>query len=145
MFKTIAIGCDHAAYEYKEKLREYLQKQGYTVLNMGTDSTESCDYPIYANKVCDKVISKEADCGILICGTGIGMSMAANKRKGIRDAVCGDLKSSEFTSLHNDANVLCMGARLLSYELCEEIAKKFLETDFMGGKHKVRIDMFEPA
>jgi ribose 5-phosphate isomerase B len=81
MFKTIAIGCDHAAYEYKEKLRESLQKQGYTVLNMGTDSTESCDYPVYANKVCDRVISKEADCGILICGTGIGMSMAANKHK----------------------------------------------------------------
>ncbi|MBR2199093.1 MAG: ribose 5-phosphate isomerase B [Fibrobacter sp.] len=145
MFKTIAIGCDHAAVEYKDKLRAYLEGQGYTVLNMGTDSTESCDYPIYANKVCDKVVSKEADCGILICGTGIGMSMAANKRKGIRAAVCGDLKSSEFTRLHNNANVLCMGARIISYELCEEIAKKFLETEFMGGKHKVRIDMFEPG
>ena len=120
-----------------------LKEQGYNVLNMGTDSTESCDYPIYANKVCDKVVSKEADCGILICGTGIGMSMAANKHKGIRAAVCGDLKSSEFTRLHNDANVLCMGARIISYELCEQITKKFLETDFMGGKHKVRIDMFE--
>ena len=139
MFKTIAIGCDHAAVEYKDKLRAYLEGQGYTVLNMGTDSTESCDYPIYANKVCDKVVSKEADCGILICGTGIGMSMAANKRA----AVCGDLKSSEFTRLHNNANVLCMGARIISYELCEEIAKKFLETEFMGGKHKKRIDMFE--
>jgi ribose 5-phosphate isomerase B len=145
MFKTIAIGCDHAAYEYKEKLREYLQKQGYTVLNMGTDSTESCDYPVYANKVCDKVISKEADCGILICGTGIGMSMAANKRKGIRAAVVGDLKSSEFTRLHNDANVLCMGARIIAYAQCEVFATKFLETEFMGGKHKKRIDMFEPA
>ncbi len=142
MFKTIAIGCDHAAYEYKEKLKAYLEKQGYTVLNMGTDSTKSCDYPIYANKVCDKAVSKEADCGILICGTGIGMSMAANKRKGIRAAVCGDLKSCEFTRLHNDANVLCMGARIISYELCEELANKFLSTEFMGGKHKVRIDMF---
>ena len=73
MFKTIAIGCDHAAVEYKEKLRAYLQEQGYTVLNMGTDSTDACDYPIYANKVCDKVTSKEADCGILICGTGEGI------------------------------------------------------------------------
>ena len=136
MFKTIAIGCDHAAVEYKDKLSAILKEQGYNVLNMGTDSTESCDYPIYANKV---------DCGILICGTGIGMSMAANKRKGIRAAVCGDLKSSEFTRLHNNANVLCMGARIIPFELCEQITKKFLETEFMGGKHKVRIDMFEPA
>ena len=145
MFKTIAIGCDHAAFEYKEKLVKFLEGKGYKVLDMGTDSTESCDYPIYANKVCDKVVSKEADCGILICGTGIGMSMAANKRKGIRAAVCGDLKSSEFTRLHNNANVLCMGARIIPFELCEQITKKFLETEFMGGKHKVRIDMFEPA
>ena len=76
MFKTIAIGCDHAAVEYKEKLRAYLQEQGYTVLNMGTDTTDACDYPIYANKVCDKVTSKEADCGILICGTGIGIGVS---------------------------------------------------------------------
>ena len=87
MFKTIAIGCDHAAFEYKEKLVKFLEDKGYKVLDMGTDSTESCDYPIFADKVCNKITSKEADCGILICGTGIGMSMAANKHKGIRAAV----------------------------------------------------------
>ena len=83
--------------------------------------------------------------GILICGTGIGMSMAANKHKGIRAAVVGDLTSCEFTRLHNDANVLCMGARIIAYAQCEVFATKFLETEFMGGKHKKRIDMFEPA
>jgi ribose 5-phosphate isomerase B len=93
MFKTIAIGCDHAAFEYKEKLVKFLEGKGYKVLDMGTDSTESCDYPIFADRVCNKVTSKEADCGILICGTGIGMSMAANKHKGIRAAVVGDLTS----------------------------------------------------
>ena len=142
-FKTIAIGCDHAALEYKDKLRLFLEHMGYVVLNMGTDSAESCDYPVFANKVCEKVVSKEADCGILICGTGIGMSMAANRHKGIRAAVCSDLKSCEFTRLHNDANVLCMGARIISYELCEKLARKFLTTVFMGGKHKIRIDMLD--
>ena len=143
MFNTIAIGCDHAALEYKDKLKLFLENKGYIVLNMGTDSADSCDYPVFANKVCEKILSKEADCGILICGTGIGMSMAANRHKGIRAAVCGDLKSCEFTRLHNDANVLCMGARIISYELCEELAKRFLTTKFMGGKHKNRIDMFD--
>ncbi len=145
MFKTIAIGCDHAAFEYKEKLVKFLEDKGYKVLDMGTDSTESCDYPIFADKVCNKITSKEADCGILICGTGIGMSMAANKHKGIRAAVCGDLTSCEFTRLHNDANVLCMGARIIAYAQCEVFVTKFLETEFMGGKHKKRIDMFEPG
>ena len=144
MLKKIAIGYDHAGVEYKEKLKIFLQANGFVFLDVGTNSTESCDYPIYANEVCESVTSKKADCGILICGTGIGMSMVANKHKGIRAAVCGDVKSSEFTRLHNDANVLCMGARIIPYELCESITQKFLETYFLGGKHKVRIDMFEP-
>ena len=118
MFKTIAIGCDHAAFEYKEKLVKFLEGKGYKVLDMGTDSTESCDYPIFADRVC-------------------------NKHKGIRAAVVGDLTSCEFTRLHNDANVLCMGARIIAYAQCEVFATKFLETEFMGGKHKKRIDMFE--
>ena len=143
MFNTIAIGCDHAALEYKDKLKLFLENKKYIVLNMGTDSADSCDYPVFANKVCEKILSKEADCGILVCGTGIGMSMASNRHKGIRAAVCSDLKSCEFTRLHNDANVLCMGARIISYELCEKLAIKFLTTNFMGGKHKTRIDMFD--
>ena len=141
----IAIGSDHGGYALKQALMKHLQARGLEYRDFGTYSEASCDYPVYAKAVAKAVASGECEKGILICGTGIGMSMAANKRKGIRAAVCGDLKSSEFTRLHNDANVLCMGARIIPYELCEEIAKKFLETDFMGGKHKVRIDMFEPA
>ena len=138
----IAIGCDHAGFEYKQKLIDFLASKGYDIINVGTDSEEQVDYPVYADKVCKCVEEKTADTGILICGTGIGMSMAANKHKSIRAAVCGDLKSAEFTRLHNDANVLCMGARIISYELAEQIAEKYLTTEFLGGKHKVRIDMF---
>lgn len=138
----IAIGADHAGFEYKEKLINYLLSKEYEVINVGTDSEEQVDYPVYADKVCKCINDNLADTGILICGTGIGMSMAANKHKGIRAAVCGDLKSAEFTRLHNDANVLCMGARIISYDLAQEIADKYLTTDFLGGKHKLRIDMF---
>lgn len=139
----IAIGSDHAGFNYKEMLAKHLVSEGYDVINVGTDSAESVDYPVFAHKVCDCIINKQADTGILICGTGIGMSMAANKVKGIRAAVCGDLKSAEFTRLHNDANVLCMGERIISYELAEQIADKYLSTEFLGGKHLDRIKMFE--
>ncbi len=138
----IAIGADHAGFEYKAKLIDYLVSKGHEVINVGTDTADSVDYPVYADKVCECVTQKLCDTGILICGTGIGMSMAANRHRGIRAAVCGDLKSAEFTRLHNDANVLCMGARIISYELAQEITEKYLTTDFLGGKHKNRIDMF---
>ncbi|MCQ2061985.1 MAG: ribose 5-phosphate isomerase B [Fibrobacter sp.] len=143
MIKKIAIGADHAGVEYKQPLIQYLESKGYEIVNVGTDSTDAVDYPIYAKKVCDEVANGRVDTGILICGTGIGMSMMANKQKGIRAAVCGDTKSAEFTRLHNDANVLCMGARIISFDLCKQITDIYLATDFMGGKHKVRIDMFE--
>ena len=143
MIKKIAIGADHAGVEYKQPLIQYLESKGYEIVNVGTDTTDSVDYPIYAKKVCEEVASGRVDTGILICGTGIGMSMMANKQKGIRAAVCGDIKSAEFTRLHNDANVLCMGARIISFDLCKQITDIYLTTDFMGGKHKVRIDMFE--
>ncbi|SHK29751.1 ribose 5-phosphate isomerase B [Fibrobacter sp. UWH5] len=143
MIKKIAIGADHAGVEYKLLLVQYLESKGYEIVNVGTDSTDAVDYPIYAKKVCEEVASGRVDTGILICGTGIGMSMMANKQKGIRAAVCGDTKSAEFTRLHNDANVLCMGARIISFDLCERITEIFLDTNFMGGKHKIRIDMFE--
>lgn len=138
----IAIGSDHAGFEYKTKLIDFLKSKNYEILDLGSDSADAVDYPVYANKVCEAVIAKKVDTGILICGTGIGMSMVANKHKGIRAAVCGDLKSAEFTRLHNDANVLCMGERIISYELCERITEKYLTTGFLGGKHKARIDMF---
>ncbi len=143
MIKKIAIGADHAGVEYKQPLIQYLESKGYEIVNVGTDSTDSVDYPIYAKKVCEEVASGRVDTGILICGTGIGMSMMANKQKGIRAAVCGDTKSAEFTRLHNDANVLCMGARIISFDLCKQITDAYLAAEFMGGKHKVRIDMFE--
>ncbi len=143
MIKKIAIGADHAGVEYKQPLIQYLESKGYEIVNVGTDSTDSVDYPIYAKKVCEEVTNGRVDTGILICGTGIGMSMMANKQKGIRAAVCGDTKSAEFTRLHNDANVLCMGARIISFDLCKQITDAYLAADFMGGKHKVRIDMFE--
>ena len=138
----IAIGSDHAGFSYKQQLIDFLISKGYEIINVGTDSEEQVDYPVYADKVCKLVEEKSVDRGILICGTGIGMSMAANKHKAIRAAVCTDLKSAEFTRLHNDANVLCMGERIISYELVQEITEKYLTTEFLGGKHKTRIDMF---
>jgi len=109
----IAIGNDHAAVEYKNRLTEHLKSKGIEVVNVGTDTNDSCDYPVFAKKVGNLVSSKEADLGILICGTGIGMSIAANKIKGVRASVCTDLVMAEFTRRHNDSNVLCMGEESL--------------------------------
>lgn len=139
----IAIGCDHAGFEYKEKLKQWLTENGYEFEDVGTYSTDAVDYPIYAKAVCQKVLSKEVQCGILFCGTGIGMSIAANKIKGIRAAVCSDIKSAELTRQHNDANVLCMGAQIIGFVTAREITKTFLNNEFVGGKHKVRVDMLE--
>jgi ribose 5-phosphate isomerase B len=143
MSKKIAIGCDHAGYLYKAKLIDHLSSKGYEVINMGTDGPESVDYPLYAKKVSKAVASKEADFGILICGTGIGMSIAANKTKGIRASLCTDLVMAEFTRRHNDSNVLCMGARIIAYEMAEMIADKYLSTEYEGGRHQRRVDMLE--
>lgn len=139
----ISIGCDHAGYEYKEKLKTWLTDNNYEVIDEGCFSEEAVDYPVYAKKVCNCVLSKETDFGILLCGTGIGMSIAANKIKGIRAACCGDIKSAELTRQHNDANVLCIGALILGFVTVREITKTFLTNSFVGGKHKTRIDMFE--
>lgn len=142
----IAIGCDHTGVEYKEKIKEFLQNYnggGYKLIDFGTNSPDAVDYPVYADKVCDCVLSGDADRGILICGTGIGMSMAANKHRGIRAAVCGDIKSAELTRQHNDANVLCLGALIIGFVTAREIVRTFLENEFVGGKHKKRIDMFK--
>lgn len=139
----IAIGNDHAAVEYKNRLAKHLESKGIEVVNVGTDTNDSCDYPVFAKKVGNLVASKEADLGILICGTGIGMSIAANKIKGIRASVCTDLVMAEFTRRHNDSNVLCMGARIIAYEMAEMIADKYIETEYEGGRHQKRIDMIE--
>ena len=140
---TIAIGNDHAATAYKNRLAEHLKEKGFEVINFGTDTTESCDYPVFAKKVGKAVVSGEADFGILICATGIGMSIAANKVKGVRASLCTDLVMAEYTRLHNDSNVLCMGARIIAYEMAEMIADKYLSTKFEGGRHQRRVDMIE--
>ena len=143
VFMKVAIGCDHAGFEYKEKLKVWLVEHGYGCEDVGAFSLESVDYPIYAKAVCHKVVSKEVDFGILLCGTGIGMSIAANKVKGIRAAACADIKSAELTRQHNDANVLCMGAQIIGFITAREIVKTFLSNSFVSGKHKVRLDMLE--
>lgn len=139
----IAIGCDHAGFDYKEKLKQWLIENRYECDDVGTYSSNAVDYPVYAKAVCQKVLFKEADYGILFCGTGIGMSIAANKIKGIRAAVCSDIKSAELTRQHNDANILCMGAQIIGFLTAREITKTFLNNSFIGGKHKARVDMLE--
>lgn len=139
----IVIGSDHAGYALKEKLKAHLTETGVPFVDVGTDSTASCHYPVFAKKVCEKIQRGECEKGILVCGTGIGMSMAANKQKGIRAAVCGDCFSAKYTRLHNNANVLCLGARVVGEGLAEEITDLFLQTGFEGGKHQIRLDMFD--
>ena len=140
---VIAIGSDHGGYNYKEEIKQHLIAGGYEIIDVGTTSTESCDYPIYAKKVAELVAKKEAEKGILICGTGIGMSITANKFKGIRAALCSDTFSASATRKHNDSNILCLGERVLDKELALEIVDIWLDTEFEGGRHQKRIDMIE--
>ncbi len=137
----IAIGSDHGGYLLKEEIKKHLEEKGYEFKDFGTDSTASCDYPIYAEKVCNAIQSGECEKGILVCGTGIGMSMCANKCKGIRAAVCGDHFSAEFTRKHNNANVLCLGARVTGSGVAMQLVDIFLTTEFEGGRHEKRIEM----
>ena len=140
---TIAIGSDHGGYELKLEVIKHLKDRGFEVTDYGCDSTASCDYPIYGKAVAEAIAAGKQDLGILICGTGIGMSMAANKKKGIRAAACSDYFSAKFTRAHNNANVLCLGERVVGYGLACELVDVFLSTPFEGGKHQLRIDMFE--
>ena len=137
----IAIGSDHGGYLLKEEIKKYLEEKGYDFKDLGTDSTASCDYPVYAERVCNAIQSGECEKGILVCGTGIGMSMCANKCKGIRAAVCGDHFSAEFTRKHNNANVLCLGARVIGSGVAMQLVDIFLTTEFEGGRHEKRIEM----
>lgn len=140
---NLVIASDHAGFELKESVKHYLKEKGHSVIDCGTDSTNSCDYPVFAKALCREINDGNAELGILICGTGIGMSMAANKVKGIRAAVCSDCFSAKFTRAHNDTNVLCLGARVLGEGLALELIEIFLNTPFEGGKHLRRINMFE--
>ena len=139
--KKIVMASDHAGFDLKNTLVEQLKNDGYEVEDAGTYSKDSCDYPVFAEKACRYMLDGKAELCILVCGTGIVMSMAANKVKGIRAACCSDTYSAKYTRLHNDANVLCMGARVVGEGLAYEIAKVFLETEFEGGKHLRRINM----
>ena len=136
----IAIGGDHAGYPLKEEIRAYLDENNIEYTDVGCYSPERFDYAISAQKACDKVVSGECDKAILICGTGVGISMAANKVKGIRACCCTDYCSANYTRLHNDANVLCMGARVIGAGSAIELVDVFLNTEFEGGRHQTRID-----
>ena len=134
----IAIGSDHGGFELKEKLIEHLSERGLEYKDFGTYSSASCDYPVYAKAVANAVASGECDRGIIICGTGIGVSITANKVRGIRAALCGDCFSAEATRQHNDANVLCMGARVVGEGLALKIADTFLDTPFSNDERHIR-------
>ena len=139
----IAIGCDHGGLEIKNAIIEDLKNKGVECIDFGTTTTDSVDYPVYAKKVCAAVQSGDCTLGILCCGTGIGMSMTANKQKGIRAAVLSDAFSAEMTRRHNNANVLCLGGRVIDSAKAVELANIFLNTPYEGGRHDKRIAMME--
>ena len=139
--KKIGIGCDHAALELKGKVISHLNSRGFEVCDVGTYTNASCNYPDYASAACEKLQAGEADLGILICGTGIGMSMAANKHRGIRAACCSDTFSAQATREHNNANVLCFGERVVGVGLALKLVDIFVDTDYLGGRHDARVQM----
>ena len=137
----IAIGSDHGGFLLKQEVMKYLGEKGLEYKDFGTYSEDSCDYPVYGEAVARAVASGECERGIVICGTGIGISISANKVRGIRAALCGDCYSAEYTRRHNDANVLALGARVLGSGLALKIVETFLTTEFEGGRHARRIAM----
>ena len=143
MQTKIIIGSDHGGYELKNKIIKYLNEQNYQTIDIGTNNTESCDYPTIAQTACHKIQEQVAEKAILICGTGIGMSIAANKIKGIRAAVVSDTCSAKYSRLHNNTNVLCLGERIIGIELAKEIVSVWLNTGFEQGRHQKRVDMLE--
>ncbi len=137
--KKIVIGNDHAAVEMKFKIKEYIESLGYEVINVGIDETVRCDYPDIAFDACKKIIDGEAELGVLICGTGVGMSLAANKIKGIRACVCSETYSARLCREHNKANVICFGERVIGIETAKEIVKAFLNAEFQNAQHTARV------
>ena len=138
--KKIAIGSDHGGVDLKTEIKDFLIKEGYEIKDFGTNSTESCDYPDIALPVAEAVVNKEYDFGILVCGTGIGIGIAANKVPGVRAALCSDTFSAHATREHNNANILTMGQRVVGTGLALDIVKTFLNTEFEGERHQKRID-----
>lgn len=137
----IAIGNDHAAVEMKQEIKAYLEEKGYEVINFGTDENVSCDYPKYGQAVGEAVVKGEADCGVLICGTGVGISIAANKVKGVRAAVCSEPATAKLVKEHNNANIIAFGARIVGMEMAKAIVDAYLDAEFLGGRHQKRIDL----
>lgn len=137
----MAIACDHSALDLKEEIKALLATRGIEVEDFGTYTTDSCHYPIYGARAAQAVADGRCDLGIVICGTGIGISMAANKVKGIRCALCSDTFSAKMTRIHNNSNMLALGARVIGVELAKEIVNAWLDAEFEGGRHQVRIDM----
>lgn len=137
----IAVGNDHAATELKFIIIDYLKELGHEAVNFGTDNNDSCNYPEVGEKVGRAVVAGEADCGILICGTGVGISVAANKVRGVRAAVCSDCATARLVKQHNNANIIAFGARIVGSELAKDIVRAYLDAEFEGGRHQTRIDM----
>lgn len=141
--KVVIFGSDHAGLPLKAVLTGTVAVQGYTVHDLGTNSPASCDYPAYALEVCRKVLARPGALGILICGSGLGMSMAANRVQGIRAALCHNEYMARMARMHNNANVLCLGARILGVDLAQAVTDAFLAASFEGGRHQRRIDLFD--
>ncbi len=137
----LAIGNDHTAVEMKREIIAHLLSKGHEVVNFGTDSTERTDYPVYGERAARAVASGECDCGIVICGTGVGISLAANKVRGIRAVVCSEPYSARLSKQHNNTNVLAFGARVVGIELAKTIVDEWLAAEFEGGRHQKRVEM----
>ena len=137
----LAIGNDHAAYDMKLEIKAYLESKGHEVVDFGTHSTQSCNYPEFGEAVGRAVANGDVEGGVLICGTGIGISISANKVKGVRAGVCSDVATAHLIKEHNNANIVAFGARIVGSELAKDIVKAYLDAEFMGGRHQMRVDM----
>ena len=137
----IVLANDHSAVDMKKEILAHLEEKGYQVIDIGTNSPESCDYPVFGERAGKMVASGEADLGILICGTGVGISLAVNKVKGVRACVCSEPYSAKLSRMHNDTNILAFGARVVGTELAKMIVDEWLAAEFEGGRHKRRVDM----
>ena len=139
--KKLVIGNDHAAVELKNEIKAFLEEKGYEVINVGTDSNASCHYPVYGYKAARMVADGEVDGGILICGTGVGISLSANKLDGIRCCVCSEPYTAKLSKQHNNTNMLAFGARVVGPDLAKMIVEEWLNAEFLGGRHQTRVDM----
>ena len=139
----IAMACDHGGLRLKNVLKDDLEKNGYEVVDFGTNSSERCNYPVYGEAVANAIVNGEVDCGVLICGTGVGISLSANKVNGIRACVCSEPYSARLSKQHNNTNIIAFGARVIGIELAKMIVDEWLNAEYEGGRHQVRIDMIK--